>query len=309
MTNNKIIAITGGSGFIGKLLLENQLAQKHEVRILSRNKKLDSVGIKHFQGDLTLSSDEKVLTEFTRGVDILYHCAGELYDKSQMEALHVSGTKRLIDSSKGQIKRWVQLSSVGAYGPCRTGIIENLSTENPKGIYEITKSKSDQLVKKSGLDFVILRPSIVFGSSMPNRSLLELTEIIRRKLFFFIGHHAVVNYIHVIDVVKAMQLCGERPEALYKTFILSDTITLEQMVKALSDGMGVESPNLRFPELLIRILVKIFGRFKVFPLTKSRLDALTNHCRYDSSAIKMELGFSFNLRLNEALKLYAKSIS
>jgi nucleoside-diphosphate-sugar epimerase len=307
MTANKVVAITGGTGFIGKLLLDAHIAQKDEVRILSRNKKLNSHRIKFFQGDLAIPGNEKILKEFTKGVDILYNCAGELYKESLMEALHVLGTERLINSSKGEVKRWVQLSSVGAYGPCRKGVINSLSQENPKGFYEITKSQSDKLVRNSGIDFAILRPSIVFSTSMPNHSLLSLIETIRQRLFFYIGSDVIVNYVEVKDVVNAMLLCGKKPEASSKTYILSDNVKLEHMINSLAEGLGVKAPGLHIPEFIIRALVPILGKFKGFPLTQSRLNVLTKKCYYDSSAIEKELGFSFELNLKESFKNYAQS--
>jgi nucleoside-diphosphate-sugar epimerase len=309
MTSNKVIAITGGTGFIGKLLLDAHIANKDDVRILSRNKKLNYDNVKFFQGDLTIPGNEKILEEFTQGVDILYHCAGELYKESSMEDLHVLGTERLINSANGRVKRWVQLSSVGAYGAYREGIINSHLLDNPNGLYETTKSQSDKLVKNSGIDFVILRPSIVFGTSMPNHSLLKLAEIIRQKRFFYIGHDAIANYVEVKDVVNAMLLCGKNLEASGKTYILSNNINLEHMIDSLAEGLGVKAPVLHIPEIIIRTLVLILGKFKGFPLTESRLNALTKKCYYDSSAIERELGFSFHLSIKESFKNYAKSIT
>ena len=51
---------------------------------------------------------------------------------------------------------------------------------------------------------------------MTNRSLAQMTEMIRRGLFFYVGRDALVNYFHVDDVVAALLLCGEREEALGK---------------------------------------------------------------------------------------------
>lgn len=305
--NKRVVAITGGEGFIGKPLVDLHRDRGDEVRVLSRQSKRDG-GVHYFQADLTCSSDEEVLEAFVDGADILYHCAGELYDEALMEALHVEGTARLLLAAKGRVGRWVQLSSVGAYGPCRSGVVDNRAPERPQGVYERTKTEADRLVIASSLDYVMLRPSIVFGESMSNRSLAQMAMMIRRGLFFYVGTDARVSYVHVDDVVNALMLCGERPEALGQVYVLSDTLTLERMAVALADGMNVRGPRLRFPEWPIRLLVKIFGRVPRFPLTERRLDALTGCCRYDSSAIANELGFSFRVGLEEAFRRYAQSI-
>ena len=54
-----------------------------------------------------------------------------------------------------------------------------------------TKTEADRLVREAaelhGLKCTIVRPSIVFGQSMNNRSLMQMLEIVRRGLFFFVG--------------------------------------------------------------------------------------------------------------------------
>ena len=119
-----IIAITGGSGFVGQQLLRYYVQKGYEVRVLSRKELKKGAGFDLFYGDL---SDSKVdLSNFVDKVDILFHCAGEIRNESLMEGLHVGGTKRLVDAAKGKIGRWVQLSSVGAYGINRGGIISGV---------------------------------------------------------------------------------------------------------------------------------------------------------------------------------------
>jgi len=309
----RTVAITGGSGFIGKLLVEAHRQRGDEVRVLTRGNGNHQPlgGVLFFVGDLL--SDTCDLTDFLQGADVLYHCAGELHNEQQMESLHVDGTRRLLQAAVGQVGRWVQLSSVGAYGSCREGVVDETSLEQPQGIYERSKTEADQLVRGAaqqyGLQYAMLRPSIVFGESMTNRSLVQMAAMIRRGMFFYVGSGARVNYVHVDDVVAALILCGERDEALGRTYVLSDSIVLEQMVRSLADGMGVKVPELRLPEWPVRLLAKLFGKVPRFPLTESRLNALTSHCRYDSMAIHQELGFTFDTGLDEAFCRYARSLT
>jgi len=306
----RIIAVTGGAGFIGRALVRAHLQRGDEVRVLSRCRQQDGGGVRYFQADLSMPTAD--LRPFVDGADLLYHCAGELYDESKMEALHVSGTQRLLDAALGVVGRWVQLSSVGAYGPRHSGIVNESTSERPVGIYERTKTEADRLLReagvKSGMEFVLLRPSIVFGESMTNRSLAQMARMIRKGLFFYVGRDARVNYVHVNDVVGALMLCGEKQEATGKTFVLSDSMMLEQMVQALAAGLGVKVPSFRLPKRPVRLLVKLLGQLPNFPLTESRLDALTGHCLYDSSLIVGELGFNFQVCLDKAFYCYAKSI-
>ena len=300
-----IIAITGGSGFIGSLLVDKHLKHGDQVRLLSRNILLERKNVQYFLGDLSSSSVD--LSDFVDSVDILYHCAGEVNNKSLMQELHVNGTQRLVDAAQGKIGRWVQLSSVGAYGARRTGMITESSKEQPFGIYERTKTEADKIIKNSNIPYVILRPSNVFGVDMINQSIFQLISMISKGLFFYLGKKGVlVNYVAVEDVVEALHLCGNHDNALGEIYNVSQTIVIEEMVLSFSIGLGVKGKFLRLPEFPIRTLVKIFAIFPKFPLTTTRIDALTKRCTYKSNKIMEELGFKFKSTLEESFQLIAR---
>ena len=301
-----IIAITGGTGFIGKLLVDKHLKQGNQVRLFSRYNKLKRKSVQYFLGDL--SSPNVNFSDFVDGVDILYHCAGEVNNQSLMHELHVNGTQRLAYAAKGKIGRWVQLSSIGAYGICRDGMITENSIEQPIGIYEQSKAQSDRIVINSGIPFVILRPSIVFGDDMPNKSLRNLLHIINKDLFFFIGkkNKSFVNYIHVDDVVEVLMEIGSNEKALGEVFNLSQSATVENMITSFILGMESNKKIFRVPEIAVRLIVGIVGWIPKFPLTSSRVDALTNRCVCNSTKVQKKLGFNYSMTLEERFKLFSK---
>ncbi len=299
-----IVAITGGTGFIGKTLVEKHLQSGDQVRILSRTKNLNN-NVDSFIGDLTKINID--LSKFVDNVDVLYHCAGEINNTLWMYKLHIDGTERLINASFGKVKRWVQLSSVGAYGICREGIVTEKSIENPITIYERTKTESDALVRKSGIPYVIVRPSNVFGKGMSNLSLSKLLNMLEKNIFFFLGRPgSLVNYINVEDVARALILCGQKDLAIGNTYNISQSITVEIMIKSLLNDLDKKRKILRFPELPFRLIAKVSILFPKFPLTSSRIDALTGRCFYDAKKIENELGFKFNKKLEEHFKFFAK---
>ena len=301
-----LVAVTGASGFIGKRLVTVLLGKGHKVRILSRSNRCME-NVECFSGDLI--NPDIQLDTFLDDVDILFHCAGEVVDESQMKSIHVDGTRRLVLAAQGRIGRWVQLSSVGAYGYCREGVVTETSPEVPLGTYETTKTQSDEIVRNSGLPFVILRPSNVFGPTMTNQSLFQLVEMIRRGLFFLIGNkRALANYVHVDDVVNAILKCGFHPKAIGNVFNLSQTISIEQMSKAFLQGHGLKSTLHRLPELPLRLVVFLLGWIPGFPLTSPRIDAMTSCCRYDSTKIVEELEYTFESSLEERFFDFSRSL-
>ena len=234
--------------------------------------------------------------KFLDGVDVLFHCAGEISNTHQMERLHVEGTRRLIGAASGRVRHWVQLSSTGAFGPHRHGDITEVDSLNPVGTYEISKVASDHLViQASGegsFTHSIVRPSIVFGGEMPNRSLFSMLRMIERRMFFFIGKPgASANYVHVDNVVHALMLCGFSPRSFGKSFNLSDYMTIEDFVYSMAVALGVSPPTKRLPERFVRFVSRLLGRVPGFPLTASRVDALTSFVRFPIDYIQEELGY------------------
>jgi nucleoside-diphosphate-sugar epimerase len=301
-----IVAITGGTGFIGRHLLARHVARGDQVRYLTRRgAATDTRGASAHIGDLSCSVDE--LRRFVRGADVLYHCAAELRDEAEMHNTNVLGTANLLAAAIGEIGRWVQLSSTGVYGSELHGDINEGAEINPVNAYEKSKATSDNLVcaaaEKQNLPCVVLRPSNVYGTDMPNQSLFQLIKMIDGGLFFFIGKHgAVANYIQVENVVDALALCGTAGLPINgRAYIVSDHRTLEDFVGVIAAALGKKAPQKRLPESLVRAAVALAGSIPKFPLKRSRVDALTNRTVYRADRIGCELGYKNKISLEEGI--------
>lgn len=303
------ILVTGGRGFIGKRLVEALMQKGFHVDVLSRSEVDDSTSKDRsagfIKGDLLDPNfDFEVLAS---RYDVIFNCAGELHDEALMQSLHVDATKRLVMACKVMAKsqnksiHWVQLSSVGAYGPSRpVANVERVVTEetpaNPVGSYEVTKTLADELIIQAGKDscftYSILRPSNVYGKEMPNNSIRQLGRMIQNGLFFYIGKPgAVSNYVHVDDVAEALVLCGFDLRAKNEVFNLSNDCPQENVLGAMATALGSSEPKIRINEQLVRFFVFLFSWHKWFPLKKSRVDALVNRTHYSNDNIHKLLGF------------------
>jgi nucleoside-diphosphate-sugar epimerase len=298
-----IVAVTGGTGFIGRELVRRHLAQGDSVRVLTRRPR-SGEGVEWIAGDLAAQAPD--LRPFVDGVDILYHCAGEVRDPARMQALHVDGTQRLIDAARGRIGRWVQLSSVGAYGLRRSGEVTEETPTAPSGPYETTKTEADARVVEAAtagaFRCTILRPSNVIGAAMTNRSVFQLIGAIARGLFVFIGPPgAQTNYVHVGNVAQAAMACGRRSSEIAETFIVSDGCTFEHFVERVASGLGRPAPRRRVPEWLARQAANGLGWLKGFPLTPQRVDALTGRAVYSDAKLRRMLGYFPEVTIDAAI--------
>ncbi len=311
-----IVSITGGTGFIGRKLVMRHLDQGDSVRVLSRRSHSEAGmpdSVRLYRGDLSIPSN---FLSFVDGADILYHCAGEIRDVSRMHSVHIDGTVRLINAAKGCIGRWVQLSSVGAYGERYAGVITELAELRASGIYEVSKVECENLVRtaasNSGFEYTILRPSNVYGVEMRNQSIFSLISMIQRRVFFYIGTPgSVANYVNVDNVIDALLLVGNSPCANGQAYNVSDDLLIENLVSHIANELGVQRPWIRLPELPVRKAIKILELIPKFPLTDERIDALTKRVIYSNKKIEAELGYRHRISLesgfSEMVKFYLHS--
>lgn len=309
------VLVTGGSGFIGSRLVQVLCGAGHEVRVLSRRRssmrELDGGAVEYVQADLLdpACPFEQVIS----GCSIIFNCAGELNDESRMRSLHVDATQRLIKACK-QLRQpfhWVQLSSVGAYGPpigkaSAERIVTEATGPAPVGAYEITKTEADSLViaaAEVGLfSYSILRPSNVYGAGMPNDSLRQWGRAIGKRLFFYIGgRRAISTYVHVDDVVAALMLCGFDERARGEVFNISNDCPQEQLVMAMAQALNVPAPRLCVPEWLMRLAAGMFSGVRGFPLSASRIDALVARTRYPSNKLETVLGYRLQHQVRDTI--------
>lgn len=306
------IGITGATGYIGNKLLDALLKEGHRVTVLARKESRitsTSENLKIVIGDL--SGKLGCLEELVQDIDILFHCAAETRNNAIMEEVNVQGTKNLTFAAKGKINRLVYLSSVGIYGSPIRGIFDEESKENPKNIYEKTKTKAEHLIKKYSQDggymYTILRPCKVMGVHSIDRDIFRLISYIDKGMFFYLGPAgASTNYIHVDNLINAMKLCAQTDNYQNSIYNLCDRRTLEELIEIISDGLERKNNYLRLPVLPFRIAAFLFGIVPRYPLNRNRLDGLTTRVVYNTSKIEKELGYRHMISIEEGLATLVK---
>jgi nucleoside-diphosphate-sugar epimerase len=293
-------------------LVRKHLERGDSIRVLVRDPgaaicRLPSV--RSFQGDLVRAGT--IPADFVAHADVLYHCAAEIRDERLMEAANVHGTRALGRLAAGRVGRWVQVSSASVYGATRSGVVTEDSPLRPDSVYGRTKVESEEVVRSAaaagGFGVSILRPSNIFGAGMPSNALYKLFGAIERGWFFPIGKPgAVMNYVHVDNVVAAAVLCATHPAATGRAYNVSDEMPLEQLAATVAEELGTRPSALRLPEAPLRVLASVLGLLPGIPLTHRHLDALTARARYASERIHHELAYrpaiSFEAGLRELVR-------
>jgi len=313
MANTRNILISGGTGFIGKYLVNKHVCKGDKVFVFSRKKiKSDVVNLQYIKFDLQDLDNKKKFERYFRDADIFYHLAAETTNEEIMFETNVMLTKKFLNFALMSNLKWVQLSSVGVYGYRYDGIISEKTSECPSSLYEITKTIADKLLidasLEKSLDLVILRPSNVYGETMKNKSLFQLINQIKQGLFFFVGPKgASANYVHVDDVTNALIACAETSFNSYKIFNLSNWDSFENMVYKICQEFDRPKIRLRIPFKIIYIGAKIISLFSKTILTPSRVLALSSRAIYSNDLITQELNFKPEISVQSGISRLIKA--
>lgn len=181
-----IVAITGGTGFVGQALIDLAARQGVALRSLARKVPQDARGVEWVQGDL---GDKDALARLAKGAEAVIHIAGQVRarDTSEFEAANFTGTLNVIEASlAARVPRFVFVSSLAAREP-------ELSA------YGASKAKAEKLVMASPLDWSIVRPPAVYGPR--DGEMLDLFRMANRGIVPMPreGH---ASMIHVGDLAR-----------------------------------------------------------------------------------------------------------
>ncbi|MBI5892167.1 MAG: complex I NDUFA9 subunit family protein [Deltaproteobacteria bacterium] len=149
-----MILLTGATGFVGGSLVHRMLKEKLHVRCLVRSYKkaetLNAIGVETAIGDIT---DKSSILKAMEGVETVVHLVGILVEvgKATFDLMHTEGTRNMVEAAKEKgIKRFIHMSALG-------------TRQDAKSKYHKTKLAAEEIVKNSGLDYAIFRPSVIFG--------------------------------------------------------------------------------------------------------------------------------------------------
>ncbi len=239
-----IIAVTGGTGFVGSHLIDAALAAGHRVAALTRREQLAREGVTWVTGSL---EDRDALRRLATGADAVIHVAGVLSapDQAGFEAGNVTGTLAMLsNATAGGVQRFVHVSSLAAREP-------QLS------LYGGSKARSEALVETSGLDWVIARPPAVYGPG--DRETLELFKMAKYGILLMppAGRFSLLH----ADDLSALLLALADPQAPAKLTIEPDDgrpggWSHREFAAALGKAMGKSPIVLSAPEVALRLAAR-----------------------------------------------------
>lgn len=159
-----MVFLTGSSGFLGREILKKLLAQRIAVSYSYRRRLPE--GAEATAGIKADFCSGVITPDIFKGCSVIIHCAGLIQGRKQelLEANYLATQRILRLAAAVGVKKIVYISSIDAL------LFNNA--------YAQSKLKAEESVRKSGLDWVIIRPSIIFGLG-DNKNIALLAKIIR----------------------------------------------------------------------------------------------------------------------------------
>ena len=254
-----MILVTGGTGFIGRHLVQELVRLGMPVRALVRDRTRAALLpplVDIVPGDLR---DARALADAVSGARAVVHLAAQMdgpaIDESTMAASNVDGTNALVRAvADGSSAHVVYVSSAGVYGSRTvTEPLTEADEPRPATAYERSKLAAEEVVRSGVASWTVLRPSGVFG---PWRSHTEafLRTVGTRSVWLYAGPDTLLNPAYVNDVVAAIVFSLDRPSARRELINVGGprVVSHRQLVDVAAAALGRSVRHVRVPSALTR---------------------------------------------------------
>ena len=294
-----IFAITGANGFVGKCLSAYLLGLGYEIRLICRPGALLPSRLESYcwRGQL---SDQGFLRSALSGVDVVFHLAARAHVLDRvsegLENLLVldsnfENSRSVFRSSYDcGVKRIVFLSSVAVLGSFTLDKpFDDSSPPRPIGMYGVSKYLSECVLKNdysSGtMDWVVIRPPLVYGKGAPGNLKLLKTFMRRMPLLPFGALDAPKSYVSIDSLVRILVLVSNGQAYSRQTFLVSDpgVVTFSRIASSYLSSKSLPGfLNVSVPSFILFSILALLGKSSLWRKIDSKL--LVDSSRFSTVA-------------------------
>jgi dihydroflavonol-4-reductase len=263
-----MILLTGGTGFLGRYVLDELLGQGEQVRMLVRNpsKVPSRLGLEVVEGDiLDVLSLEKAMD----GVDKVVHAAAVVSfwkrRLAEMREINVQGTANVVDAAlDAKVKQLVFVSSVAALG--RPDVSVGPIDEQAKWVksrynteYGRTKYLSELEVQRGveeGLPAVICNPAIIVGAGDWEMGAPKLFTTVAKGLRFY--NPGITGFVPAVDVARAIRVLLDSDVHNGERFVLvSDSLPYKEFFAWVAESVKAKAPSTAPPAFVVGLAARL----------------------------------------------------
>jgi uncharacterized protein YbjT (DUF2867 family) len=261
--------VVGATGFVGRHLVERLTATGHRVRAVSRKGRrlagwTDAV--------VPLAADVETgqgLGAALTGADGIVHLVAIPRETGgrRFEDVNVDGVRRVVEAAQAAgVRRLVHLSVLGV-------------ADDPRLRYLHSKWRGEQIVRESGLEWVVLRPSLLFGEGDGFFNLVKVTLKWWSPGIVAIPGDGRARFqpLSVEDLAVAVERSLVEPERAGSVLELGgpEHITYREIVDRVMAATGMRRLKLGLPIPLLSTLTTVTDRFlPVFPVSHDQISSL-----------------------------------
>jgi NADH dehydrogenase len=274
------VAIIGGTGFVGGYIVDALLAAGHEPHVLVRPGSEDKL---HRADQCRITTGDLASTDavdaVVAGCDAVIYNVGILREYPRQgitfDALQFRGAETAAEAAKrAGIRRFLLMSANG---------IDSAQTP-----YQTTKLKAEAMIRDSGLDYTIFRPSVIFGDPRGTMEFAtQLYEEMVRMPLPAVGFHTgvspahgevLMSPVHVRDVADAFVNALSDDSTIGKSFVLGgpEVVSWPEMLQRISAAVGRKKLILPMPIGFMKLGATLFDWLPFFPVTRDQLTMLAD---------------------------------
>lgn len=226
------VAVTGGTGFVGSHLVPMLLASGHEIRVIGRGTRSTTLpsGLAPTFGDVLTGAG---LAEAFQDADVVVNLVAVIRNQGlqTFESVNSQGTAHVVEAAqRAGVRRLVQLSAIGA-------------DPDPTFPYLFSKWQGEQWIRGSGLEWVVLRSSVIFGERDGFFSLLAKAISLPAPFLVVPGDGtAIFQPIAAEDVARCLRAAVEDEDRTGQIYEIGgpEHLTLEQITMLVAAATGKE---------------------------------------------------------------------
>ncbi|MBF2047006.1 MAG: NAD-dependent epimerase/dehydratase family protein [Elainella sp. C42_A2020_010] len=303
------VFVTGGSGFVGRRMIQILCARGDEVIALARSeratKQVVQLGAKAVQGDLL---DKQAMLRGMQNCDVVFHIAGLLSIWGSYKAFYetnVIGTECSLAAARAaNVPCFVQVGAAASVFDCQplSQIDETYPLKQPKfSPYIATKSIAEQRViaaNRPEFRTSVVRPSWIWGNG--DHVLPQLATAVNTGQFIWInqGNYPYMT-THVANVCHGAILAAERSPGGQAYFLSDgDVVQFRRWVTTLLHIVGVKPGQLSIPRWLawnvaglMETIWRITQRKDIPPITRTMVRLIGQEVTFTDRKAQQELGY------------------
>ena len=302
------VLVTGGTGFVGRAILERLLEDGESPKALARSEAsagaLAELGAEPMRGDVL---DPEALAAAMRGCGLVYHAAGAnafcLRDPSPMFEVNVRGSENVVRAAaQAQVKRVVYTSSAATLGEKKGTVGTEQSPHRGSFLsdYERSKYEAELAVlaaaDENGIEVVCVNPASVQGPGRASGSTRLLLDYVNGRLKAVVD--STLSLIDIADCTTGHLLAASRGKPGERYVLSGATLTVREGLALLGRLAGVEQPvrTLR-PSLAMTLATVVeavaWVRRGSPRICRELARTITHGHAYDGSKATRELGLRY----------------